>query len=250
VISVGNLAVGGTGKTPLVIRLAQSFSDKSVAILLRGYGGDEEKILKKHVPYATVYRDPDRVKSAKQAVEGGAEVILLDDGFQHRRLHRDVDLVIIRKRDFTGRCLPAGDLRDNPKRLGKADLLVWETDIQARVLRIVTLGGEEISSIQGERIGIFCGIGSPQKFKKTVSNLGAVICAEWILADHEPMGDKRLHAFYDRCKQLSIRYLVCTEKDAVKLAPSALPILYVEIEAEVIGFEKLMAKIEERMYNR
>ncbi len=249
VISVGNLAVGGTGKTPLVIKLAKEFSPKSVAILLRGYGKDEEYILKKHLPMAAIYADPDRVASAQLAVEKGAQIIILDDGFQHRRLARDANVVILRHKDAKSRCVPAGDLRDRPSRLKKTDVIVWETDLQSKVRRISTLDGREIPSIQGERIGMFCGIGSPGKFKKTLTDLGASVEAEWILADHEPIGHKRLKSFHDRCNSLSIKYLVCTEKDAVKLPPTVLPIIVLEIEAEVTEFKKLMAKIEERLYN-
>jgi len=249
VISVGNIAVGGTGKTPLVIRLAQEYSSTSVAILLRGYGKDEELLFKKRLPQVAVYAHPDRVKSAKLAVENGAKLLILDDGFQHRRLARDVDIVIVRPKDFSGRCLPAGELRDSPQLLKKADVIVLDTDIQTKVLRILTLQGREISSIQGERVGIFCGIGTPEKFKKTLSSLGVEIVDEWILADHEPMGKKRLKDFCQKCKSLGARYLVCTEKDAVKLSSTDLPVLFVEIGVEVVGFEKLIAKIEERMYN-
>jgi tetraacyldisaccharide 4'-kinase len=249
VISVGNIAVGGTGKTPLVIRLAQEYSSTAVAILLRGYGQDEELLFKKRLPQVAIYSHPDRVKSAKLAVANGAKLLILDDGFQHRRLARDVDIVIVRQKDLSGRCLPAGELRDSPHRLKRADIIVLDTEIQTKVLRILTLQGREIASIQGERVGMFCGIGTPEKFKKTLGGLGAEIVDEWILADHEPMGEKRLKIFFDRCKLLGARYLVCTEKDAVKLSSIDLPILFVEIGVEVVGFEKLIAKIEERMYN-
>ncbi|HEV7738292.1 MAG TPA: tetraacyldisaccharide 4'-kinase, partial [Chlamydiales bacterium] len=184
VISVGNIAVGGTGKTPLVIRLAQEYSSTAVAILLRGYGQDEELLFKKRLPQVAIYSHPDRVKSAKLAVANGAKLLILDDGFQHRRLARDVDIVIVRQKDLSGRCLPAGELRDSPHRLKRADIIVLDTEIQTKVLRILTLQGREIASIQGERVGMFCGIGTPEKFKKTLGGLGAEIVDEWILADH------------------------------------------------------------------
>ena len=248
VISVGNIAVGGTGKTPLVIRLAQAFSSTSVAILLRGYGKDEEFLFRKHLPKVAIYAHPDRVKSARLAVANGAKLLILDDGFQHRRLARDVDIVIARQKDFTGRCLPAGDLRDSPRRLKKADMIVLDTEMHTIVRNIRTIQGENISSIQGERIGMFCGLGTPDKFKKTLEGLGVQIVEELILADHEPISNRCLNAFYQKCKSLNIKYLVCTEKDAVKLSPTDLPILVVEISVEVVGMEKLIAKIEESLY--
>ena len=121
--------------------------------------------------------------------------------------------------------------------------------MQVHVRRILTLQGEEIASLQGERIGLFCGIGHPERFKKTVASLGAIVAAEWIFGDHEPVSKKGLESFEASLKRLSLKYLVCTEKDAVKLPPTKLPIVYLEIGVEVAGFEKLMAKIEERMYH-
>jgi len=249
VISVGNLAVGGTGKTPLVIQLAHQLAPRVVAIVLRGYGGDEELLFKKRLPNALVIANPDRVKAAREATAQGAEVILLDDGFQHRKLGRDVNLVIVRDVDAKRHCLPAGDLRDPLSRLRATDLIIREADLQTHVRRILTLQGEEVPSLRGKRVGMFCGIGQPDKFKKTLLDLGAIIDAEWILADHEPASIPSLHAFNHKCKSLNINLLVCTEKDAVKLPPSDLPILFLEIEVQVAGLEKLMAKIEERMYN-
>ncbi len=158
-------------------------------------------------------------------------------------------MVILREKDATSRCIPVGDLRDTPRRLKKTDVIVWETDLSSKVRRILTLDGREIPSIRGERVGMFCGIGNPDKFKKTLLGMGVIIEAEWILADHEPIGPMRLKSFCERCNALSVKYLVCTEKDAVKLPPTHFPIIFLEIEAEVAGFEKLMAKIEERLYN-
>ena len=249
VISVGNLAVGGTGKTPLVIRLAKAFEDHKLAIILRGYGKDEEKILQRHLPNVKIYADPNRVKTAQRAIGDGAELILLDDGFQYRRLAKDLEIVILRKNDLQNRCIPAGDLREGPHRLQKADIIVWDHDLQIKVQRILTLDHQEIASIKGEKVGLFCGIGTPQKFRKTLLELGAVILAEWIVADHEPVRMNSLKSFYETCKRLGVKYLVCTEKDAVKLENTSLPILFLEIGMEVIGFEKLIAKIEERLYN-
>ncbi|RLG28969.1 tetraacyldisaccharide 4'-kinase, partial [Methanosarcinales archaeon] len=120
VICVGNITTGGTGKTPMVAwvvdRLAQA--GKTPAILTRGYrsaeGGSDEAALLKRLTGAAVVVNPDRAAGAKQALAGGADVLVMDDGFQHLRLRRDLDVVLI---DATnpfgfGRCLPRGMLRE------------------------------------------------------------------------------------------------------------------------------------------
>ncbi len=262
---MGNLAVGGTGKTPLVIALAKQFAHRRVAILARGYGGDEMLVIRRHLPEAKLYAHPDRIQSAHRAIAEGAELLILDDGFQHRRLYREFDLLIVRDKDFQGYCLPAGDLRDSPRRLKKADLLFFHDPIvksdlhhkgirlAVRVRRLLTLQAQEISTLEGQRVGIFCGIANPQGFKKTILALGAIPIREMILADHEPIGKKRLHSFFEKCNQLGAKYLVCTEKDAVKLPAFGLPIVYPEIEIVIIEgidqWQKLIAKIEQRMNN-
>lgn len=243
VVSVGNLAVGGTGKTPLVILLAKQFVGKRIAILSRGYGGDEMRVVRRHLPNARCYEDPDRVRGAKKAVDEGAELILLDDGFQYRRLHRDFDVVIVRPQDFFDRVMPSGKLREPISALKRADAVF--SNLQPKVTRVVDLHGRDVS-IRGERVGIFCGIGHPERFKKTVESLGAEIVFELFLADHEPVDLNRL-------KPLSLKYFVCTEKDAVKLPETDLPILVVEIEADLAQdlavWQNLVAKITERLNN-
>ncbi len=243
VVSIGNLAVGGTGKTPLVILLAKQFASHRIAILSRGYGGDEMQVIRRHLPNALCYEDAHRVRAAKKAVDEGAELILLDDGFQHRRLHRDFDVVIVRPQDFSDRVMPSGKLREPVSALKRADAVF--SKIQPKVRRVVDLNGREVS-IRGCKIGIFCGIGHPERFKKTVESLGAEIVFEYFLADHEPVDLNHL-------KSLSLKHFVCTEKDAVKIPPTDLPILVVEIEADpskdLAMWQNLVAKITERLNN-
>src|SRR5262249_30275344 len=99
VISVGNIIAGGTGKTPFTLLLAQTLSHRQVAVLSRGYGAvpDEALLLRRRLPSAKIYIGKDRVELAKRAAQEGAEVILLDDGFQHRRLTRDFDVVLTKE---------------------------------------------------------------------------------------------------------------------------------------------------------
>ncbi len=239
VISVGNIAVGGRGKTPLVILLGKQFASYHIAILSRGYGdGDEMKVIARHLPNAKLYADPDRVRSANKAFVEKAELIILDDGFQHRRLYRDFDLVLVQPKDLTGRFLPAGELRDSPSRLKKAIVL---PDLKQEATCPV--------SLKGERVAIFCGIGSPERFKKTVESLGAKIVLELYLGDHEPIGSARLNQFYTEAMQHQAKYLICTEKDEVKLPPHSFPIHSVRIETKADGIENLIEKIKERLDN-
>jgi tetraacyldisaccharide 4'-kinase len=237
VISVGNIAVGGTGKTPLVIELAKYFRGKRIAILSRGYGGgDETKVMRRQLPDARFYENPNRVEAAMLAAKEGAELILLDDGFQHRRLHRDVDVVIVRSRDRIDSYLPAGRLRDHPRRAEGALVIDgYETRASCPV------------DLSGVKVGVFCGIAHPERFKKTVVGLGAEIVSTLFLGDHEAIGKDRLMLFYLKCKSLGAKYLICTEKDEVKLEPSKVPVYAVRIEP--IGLENLMAKIEQKLYH-
>lgn len=240
VVSVGNIVAGGMGKTPFVYMLAKRFSARKVAILSRGYGTvpDEAMMLAKKLPDAKVYVGKDRAILAKRAVDEGAELIILDDGLQHRRLHRDFEIIL---HDFTHRYfLPRGFLRDSPHRLKGADLVLED-------LRIVPVSPPEI---RGQKMGIFCGIARPERFKKMVVDLGAEIVAEWILADHEPADPT---AFAVKCKELGAKALICTEKDFIKLSKTsyALPVLYLEIEVQASGsLEKLIEKIDQKIDNR
>ncbi|HSX25710.1 MAG TPA: tetraacyldisaccharide 4'-kinase [Chlamydiales bacterium] len=264
VVSVGNLVAGGTGKTPLVHLLAKTFAARKVAILSRGYGAipDEPLLLSRRLPLVKVYVGKNRVASAKKAIAEGAELIILDDGFQHRGLARDFDFVILDGKDPFGKghYLPWGFLRDSPRRLKEVDALFVQNgtfpgaiQMKTKVLRILDVREEEVASIRGWRVGLFCGIAKPDRFKKTVVDLGAEVVAQWILADHEPADLERLHAF---CKGLDVRALVCTEKDFVKLPKGIafpLPIFFLEMGMEIVAgqkeWEKLIEKIDQKIDN-
>ncbi|MCA8925488.1 MAG: tetraacyldisaccharide 4'-kinase, partial [Planctomycetes bacterium] len=142
VISVGNLTAGGTGKTPLVIALAQALLARGlrVAVLARGYGAardgelnDELREIAERVPQALLVPGRDRVRSAERAALRGADVILLDDGFQHRRLRRDLDLVLVDCTDPWGPAgvLPRGLLREPRGGIRRADWVILTRAEQA-----------------------------------------------------------------------------------------------------------------------
>lgn len=244
VVSVGNIVAGGTGKTPFVHLLAQQFPKRKVAILSRGYGkvADEALLLSRRLPHVKVFVGKDRVALAKK-IASEVDLIILDDGFQHRRLHRDFDIVLTREGDR--HYLPFGFLRDSPERLKKADALFSVgKELKLSVKRILDLQGNEIASIRGRNVGIFCGIAKPSRFKKTVESLGAKIVSETFFADHESA---------DLSKLPKDNPLICTEKDAVKLPSTHLPIYYLEMEMEVVQdrerFQKLIEKIDRNIDN-
>lgn len=238
VVSVGNIVAGGTGKTPFVAMLASTFPNRKVAILSRGYGQipDEAMLLSKRF---TVFVGKNRAKLAEKIAKD-FDLILLDDGFQHRKLHRDIDIVLTREEKHY---LPWGFLRDSPKRLRRA-ILFDEKELHLNVSRILDLNGNEVS-LEGKELFLFCGIARPDKFRNTVENLGVKIAGQKIFADH---------AMIDLALLPKGHSYLCTEKDAVKLPKSNLPIFYLEMQMEVVqGFEKwekLVEKIDQKIDNR
>jgi len=223
VICVGNLTTGGTGKTPLVVWLCRHLREKRVhgAILTRGYKmqrdelSDEPALLAAQCPDMAVIVNPDRVAGAREAIcHHHAQVLVMDDGFQHRRLSRDLDLVAIdATRPFGyGRVLPAGLLREPVTGLRRAQAVVLtrcdqvaedalkrlEDDIRrlnpdlvvARSrhvpVGIRTLAGTEIpvERLRGARVFAFCGIGNPQSFFRAVERAGGVLVGATAYADH------------------------------------------------------------------
>jgi tetraacyldisaccharide 4'-kinase len=127
VLAVGNLTVGGTGKTPVAAWWAARLVEagRRPALVARGYGRDELLLHARWNPAVPVVAAPDRVEGARRAAEQGADVVVLDDGFQHRRLARDVDVVLLAaETPFPGRRLPRGPYREGPSALARADLVV------------------------------------------------------------------------------------------------------------------------------
>lgn len=248
VISVGNVAVGGTGKTPLVLWLARELQqERKVAIVSRGYRGeverekrpvlvsrgegplhswthigDEPYLLASELPGVIVIAGPDRVAGVTLAHELGAEVVILDDGMQHRRLARDVEIAI--DDGEPGHLLPRGRLREPKSGLKRADLVVAP---EYRATCEVDL--------RGKRVGIFCAIARPERFYETVRTLGAEVVLEEALADHQPIAVEALARFAFRAQAAGASVLVCTTKDWIKL-PLALdlPLPLHRVEREVV----------------
>lgn len=288
VISVGNIVAGGTGKTPMTLMLASAFYDRyKIAILSRGYrsraekmdrplvlsegdgpiypatySGDESYMFSQRFPSAQVIVGGDRQMASRIAVKGGAQIIFLDDGMQHRRLARDFDIVVVDVTDPFGQgyFLPRGFLREDVKSLSRASLVVLNSiqnagqfhDVskliakyttapvigtQARVKGVKELTGQQGISLQGKKVGMFCGIAFPERFKRTLESEGAHIVAEFWLPDHDKPSEKDLVHFAKSCASKGAEALVCTEKDSVKLHDMSslqLPIFWLQMELEVV----------------
>jgi tetraacyldisaccharide 4'-kinase len=272
VISVGNIEAGGTGKTPLVRLLARLLQEAGlkVAVVSRGYrgqardrvnvvsdgreillgpraAGDEPYLLARSLAGVCVLTGRRRCEPARAAIERlGAEVIVLDDGFQHLRLERNLDLVVLGE-SLSGRprLLPRGLLREPLAALGRADAFVLanpEGDGLARMLasrfpgkprflaRSVPAGfrraqgGEELAPgrLAGRRLVAFCGIGAPQRFRRTLEALGADLRGFHAFPDHHDYGPKELEALL-LLAEAQQAMLVTTEKDAARLEEMPLP---------------------------
>ena len=278
VISVGNLAAGGTGKTPLAIALADELlrRGRHPGVVARGYRREAGQMLNDEgreiaaalgdlVPQQ---QDPDRVAAARAllAAHPRTDVLVLDDGFQHRRVRRDLDIVLL---DGThplaaAHLLPRGRLREPPAALARADLVVVTRaeglDAQARldrameiahvtnapivfaatrVLRIDGLPDTHPAALYGLPVALLSGIGAPRAFRATVESLGADV--RWHVApgDHRTVSPERLEALRERARAAGARALLITRKDAMKLgpvleAPGPVPVGVVVTAADVV----------------
>ena len=243
VVSVGNLAVGGTGKTPVAAWIARLLSAQGVptAILSRGYGDDELALHRQWNPDVLVEADADRVLAAARARAAGATVAVLDDGFQHRRLTRDLDLVLLAAEDrFPGRLLPTGPYREPAAALVRADavLVTRRTASAARArahvqgvrdlapsrpIDIVHLAPHAWQDLAGEQVGAPSGdvlavtaVARPDDFRENVASMLDVDVGLLAFADHHEYSDVDVRRIGREAKG---RVVVVTEKDAVKLAP-------------------------------
>jgi len=301
VISVGNITVGGTGKTTMVIMLANILKKHGYrpAILSRGYGGkrktpvnivsegtrllmghveagDEPVLLAKSAGGIPVLTGPERTVTGKCAMEVlGADILILDDGFQHRSLFRDIDIVLLDiARPFGNGCLlPRGPLREPPESLKRADIIVWtgigdgqksgSGSTSPRSLYPIYLecdsvpvfrgyhrpkyliqGGTgkayPLEYLKGKKACAFAGIGSPESFRETVESLGGRVVHFIPFPDHHRYNRKDIAGIQRLSTALAAEITVTTEKDGIKLAdfPCFLhEIFLLSVEMEIISGE-------------
>lgn len=277
-VSVGNIAVGGSGKTPIVQKLAKELSpNHKVAISLRGYRGaaehgvtpilvtadtspavcgDEALLHAISLPSVAVFAGKHRVKASFQARQAGAEVLLLDDGMQHRRLKRDIEIAVVDGQDDLEKqhLLPFGRLRDLPERLRGADAVIlhhatenWReaasklkkfTD--APIIPTSMQPSKETRvALKGKNLAYFCALGRPERFAATLQSLGCTILDNMHLRDHAAIEPKKLFSFCADAKAKGAEVLVCTAKDFIKLSEDLsflpLPVHVVQAEVDLLG---------------
>ena len=248
-ISVGNLTVGGTGKTPVAAWIAGALRAHGArpAGVLRGYGGDEPLVHELLNPGIPVVVNADRVEGVAEARRRGAEIAVLDDAFQHRRARRTADVVLVSADRWTGavRLLPAGPWREPLRALRRASLVLVTrkaapAEAAARLLdrlsraapavpgvvahlapgELRRVGGEErsraVGSLAGCRVLAIAAVGDPASFERQLAAAGARVSLA-AYADHHAYGEADVAALAARAAVHDA--VVCTLKDAVKLAP-------------------------------
>jgi tetraacyldisaccharide 4'-kinase len=282
VISVGNLTLGGTGKTPMVKWLArrmQSFGQR-VAIVSRGYGSnngqhnDEAMELAAALPGVPHVQNRDRVAAAKTAIqEFDPQILLLDDGFQHRRLARDLDIVLLDALEPFGfeHVFPRGTLREPLSGLDRAHAVCLsradavsadqQESIRTRVAELapqaawceiahaasglVNSRGETqpLETLGGRRVAAFCGIGNPAGFRHTLSATGCELVGWREFPDHHAYTVHDQAELGDFAKESKADAIVCTQKDLVKLRQPQLgdvPLWAVSIEIKFLCGQEVM----------
>jgi|TARA_B100001093_G_scaffold496607_1_gene542516 tetraacyldisaccharide 4'-kinase len=257
VISIGNIALGGTGKTPTTVSIANFLERKgfSVGIVTRGHGrqniknsfllknhswrecGDEVILLKNNTSLSThIFVSLDKVYAAKQLSSMGCNIILLDDGFQHRRFHRDVDIVLLgpenqnKRRQFV---YPYGLLREPFSCLKRADITIATKSnlVKAKNLtadhnlslevkeEVLSSGSVKNIHDLGSQPGLMsvCSIGDPESFSKTLNSIDINVDKELIFPDHWPFDLNDIEKINGLASKENLKHVVCTEKDFVKL---------------------------------
>ncbi len=271
VISVGNITLGGTGKTPTVIHIARVLLNhqKNPAVITRGYGrndesalvvvsdgkkvlvdaasgGDEPVLIGSKLPGVPVVACSDRFRAASFAhAKFGNDTVILDDGFQHVRLRRDLDIVLVDSIDPFGRgdLFPAGILRERPAALRRAHaVLITGADragdvkslkktiaqkTGARIFTsrhtpvdlvdIVTGESRPLSALRGTTVLAFAGIARPESFVAALRLLGAEVKSECSYADHYEYGKSDLVKIFQHAADKKVSMIITTEKDAARL---------------------------------
>jgi len=283
VISIGNLTTGGTGKTPLVRYVARYFRDSEVrvSIVSRGFGAkpgvenDEAMELAWSLPDVPHVQDADRVEAARIATEElETELILMDDGFQHRRLHRDLDVVVIDATNPFGfdAMLPRGLLREPISSLRRAQVVVLSrSDLVDQATRIgirdrvqkhapEALWSEAthaptallswpdttrtVDTIRGKKVVTVSAIGNPDAFAATVTRCGAEVVASKSLPDHDGYDRETVNGIQNWLKTFGDTSIdvICTHKDLVKLQTDQLA--GHKVAALLIELEFIQGKME------
>ena len=246
IIAVGNLTVGGSGKTPIASWIAQYYSERGLVpgIVLRGYGGDEGEVHRRLVRSAVVIENPDRLTGAGQAISRGAEVIVLDDAYQRLDIERNLNIAVVSAE--SGKAppwtLPAGPWREGWSALRRADLVIVtrkratitaaatmvrrvKREVDGIPVAVARLGIEcfhglenggrlEASEIDGAQVVAAAGVADPDTFAGQCRAMGATVrLVPW--HDHQPLSDRDLRELAFMGSKAD--FVIVTEKDAVKI---------------------------------
>jgi len=309
VISVGNLTVGGTGKTPFVLYLCDKLSGwRHVAILSRGYGrrnprayvtlpdarqlderaplffGDEPVMMAKHIANASIHLGPNRWRTGRLALDRApVDLFILDDGFQHVELHRDLDIVILNGQEDPRRLgvLPAGMLREPAETLRRADIVVisrctpdgqhqidldWVRSLCPNapivLARYAIVGAFDLKTgnavplddLRNHPLFAFCGIAEPTSFRDTLTEAGLKLVGHHCYGDHHYFRGRELHDIETEAVAAGAAGLITTEKDAVRILPfriRGLPIYRLDVKFVVLeGEERLWERIGDALHGR
>lgn len=294
IISVGNISVGGTGKTPAVLYLVKLLQDrgKSVAILSRGYarkskgtilvsdgkgnvsslldGGDEPVFMANKIPQIPIVADENRIRGATYLIDNfNPDYIILDDGFQHRAIERDLDIILINSqtKEKMNKLLPYGFLREPKSQLKRADIIfLTKTNLGESMVTVPekldipvykssmvmqknlqSIAGEVLrnDAISTKKVFAVSGIGDPESFHTILTQSGAHISGHYTKPDHYNYSDDDVKKIIKNAQQTNAEYIITTEKDLVKLKSFnwgefivlAIPIAF---EPEETGQKKLL----------
>jgi tetraacyldisaccharide 4'-kinase len=288
VISVGNLTVGGTGKTPMVIWLAERFlaEGKRVGILSRGYKGsggtsDEIELMKLRLQERARFGvGADRYLEGRRLEESGeVDVFLLDDGFQHLQLHRDANILLMDASQPLGneKLLPVGRLREPLSEMGRADFLVFtrtetsaatqeavdkfnEFPVFAAETRLIGFRkyGQGPGDLPLREIGAgpfygFCGIGNPRAFFVDLKNWGVTLAGESVFADHHRYDQQDASEIEAVATRSGARALITTEKDERNFGGvrfQAMPIYVAVVELTMLRENDFLQALVEKLVTR
>jgi tetraacyldisaccharide 4'-kinase len=271
VVSIGNLSMGGSGKTPLAIALAQAIAERGYAldVLSRGYGrtsnaparvnptgtaeefGDEPILIARETGqpvYVAAQRyEAGLLAEESQATQGAAaapQVHLLDDGFQHRQLYRDIDIVLLDRHDWHDALLPAGNLREPLSALGRASILAIPADDPELRVEIESSGWtgtiwrlRRIIEVPAVKVSVaaFCGIARPEQFFAGLKAAGLPVVYQKAFPDHHRYTMREIDAFTAEARAAGARALFTTEKDQIRLRSLAptLPLHTARLRIEI-----------------
>ncbi len=277
VISIGNLTAGGSGKTPFTMFLIRELQGrfKRIAVVSRGYrrnskgfklvsqdghllsdvweAGDEPYLIARKFPEVLVAVAEKR-RVALEWIERNqaADLVILDDAFQHRSVARAVDIVLFKKTSGMFFLLPAGRLREMPYRIKRASFVVSEPEMKIPFVDSTKLWQNRsyvegwvdaqlqkkysIEDLKGKRAIAFAGIASPQSFFDSVQKSGVQLVRTFSFSDHYRFSPQDLKRMTDICKKEKVKYLLCTEKDMVKVASFAKDVLDGDVQLLALDY--------------